>query len=641
MTQQECHLTFFIAIREGRTDDVRSALLEDPALINASYVDGEIPLHLAIQCDWPDVVDVLLEYASDPTPALWPALVIHNERILRSLFEAGADPDYRMSDGKTVAHFAADFNDNGLLKVFLDYGVDPKLRQDDGATLLHYSNHGLKDVSTAELIEYGVSPFAKDNGGDTPLHVAASYNDSEMAKTLLAAGADPMAVNNDGYTPLSYILMPIEAGDFGICDDENNVVRWVGGEAERSEIIKMFVQSIDPEKLSLWEVSALGCIDRMESLLVAGPTHLDALCMGSYRPLHYAVFWNQVEVLRFLLNIGSCVGLLQEDDDSPLSIAAERGHLEIARILIKAGADVNESDDFGYTPLHSAVDKDHSGMVRLLLEHGANPNICSEEEFNTPLLDAACKSPECTAILIQAGVDVNVQEWKGNTPLHQVDDEHPEIAGMLLKAGADLTLRNNHGRTPLNEAIAQRKCEVATAILDFAEYDMVTTYELAALDDIHNLRERLSVQPELMSLPDADYLNRTLLHCAAETNASRVVEHLLESGADPNSQDSDGNSPLHLAAESNGLDVAKLLLDYGADPNIVDNDWKRTPLFEAAYHQNHEVARMLIDQGADVNARADDGYTPLDSSEGRAMHIFLRRHGAISGRCESQETTEE
>lgn len=641
MTQQDSYSSFFTAIMEGRADDVRSALLEDPVLIDASYVDGDIPLHLAILCDWPDVVVVLLEYGAAPTPALWPAVIVGNEQILRSLFEAGADPNYRMSDGETVAQLTAEWDNGNVLKLFLDYGVDANLRGNDGATLLHVSRHVTDSVSTATLIEYGGDPLAKDNGGDTPLHIAARENDLEMATALLATGANPMVVNNDGYTPLAYALLPVNAGDVGICDDENNVVRWVDGEAERSEIIKMFVQVIDHGKLSLWEASALGYVDRVESLLDADPTLLDAHCMVSYRPLHYAVFWNQAEVVRCLLNKGTCVGLLQDDDYPPLSVAAKRGHLEIVEMLIRSGANVDELDELAYAPLHNAIHGDHSDVVCLLLEHGANPNICSEEELNTPLLDAAWKSPECTAVLIQAGVDVNVQDWNGNTPLHMVGDEQPKIAGMLIRAGADLTIRHKHGKTPLMEAITQHKTALVKVILDYAGYDSATAYELAALDDLDCLKERLTPQPELLGLPDHDYINRTLLHCAAETNASRVAEYLLKLGADPNCQDSDANTPLHLTAESNGSDVAKLLLDYGADPNIVDNDWKRTPLFEAAYHQNHEVARMLIDQVADVNARADDGYTPLDSAQGRAMQIFLRRHGAIYGRPENQETTEE
>jgi ankyrin repeat protein len=65
MTQQETEAFFFAAILEGRADDVRSALRDNPALIDASYVDGDDPLSLAIGCDWPEVVDVLLEHGVD------------------------------------------------------------------------------------------------------------------------------------------------------------------------------------------------------------------------------------------------------------------------------------------------------------------------------------------------------------------------------------------------------------------------------------------------------------------------------------------------------------------------------------------------------------------------------------------------
>jgi ankyrin repeat protein len=120
---------------------------------------------------------------------------------------------------------------------------------------------------------------------------------------------------------------------------------------------------------------------------------------------------------------------------------------------------------------------------------------------------------------------------------------------------------------------------------------------------------------------------------------SKVVEVLLEHGADPNIRDKYGATPLHYAAaldypkivellhkkdlsdydatplqaaaEFNYPEVAELLLEHGANPNIQDNDGD-TPLHLAALRDYCEVVKLLLDHGADPTIRDNEGRTPLD-----------------------------
>ena len=57
----------------------------------------------------------------------------------------------------------------------------------------------------------------------------------------------------------------------------------------------------------------------------------------------------------------------------------------------------------------------------------------------------------------------------------------------------------------------------------------------------------------------------------------KMVEYLLDQGADRDQPDKNGNSPLHVAARDRKLEVVQCLMTYGADINAKNNEGE-TPL---------------------------------------------------------------
>ena len=114
-----------------------------------------------------------------------------------------------------------------------------------------------------------------------------------------------------------------------------------------------------------------------------------------------------------------------------------------------------------------------------------------------------------------------------------------------------------------------------------------------------------------LHLRDADHARWSCLHYAAARGDTRVIEHMLDYGADPDQRNADGRTPLAEAARRGQLDAVKTLLAHGAQVDVYDTASGFTPLHLAAQYNHPAVVRRLIAAGAQVNARNQWNQTPL------------------------------
>jgi len=104
------------------------------------------------------------------------------------------------------------------------------------------------------------------------------------------------------------------------------------------------------------------------------------------------------------------------------------------------------------------------------------------------------------------------------------------------------------------------------------------------------------------SFAEDDYPN------AATFDSVKVVEMLIDAGADLNARDEDGKTPIF---EANDAPVVAALVRRGADPNARDSGGQ-TALFDRYFA---EPKSALVAAGADVNARDKLGRTALFTQE--------------------------
>ena len=103
-----------------------------------------------------------------------------------------------------------------------------------------------------------------------------------------------------------------------------------------------------------------------------------------------------------------------------------------------------------------------------------------------------------------------------------------------------------------------------------------------------------------------DNIMQPPLHmCCARREPIRMLEILLEHGADPNLIH-DRHSPLHLAARRGDVERMRVLLRHGANPDLPDTKgW--TPLHLAFLFP--EAVKFLIEYGADTGLETRNGET--------------------------------
>lgn len=421
------------AARTGNLTRLRS-LISDGADVNAGDPDGTTPLDWAAQRDEPILVRTLVERGADVnarnrygvTP-LSLAAMNGSPSVIRMLVDAGADPNTTSPEGETVLMTAARTGVAEAVRILIEAGADVNRHETwRGQTALMWAaGEGHAEV-VQTLVESGAEVDAQSNGGFTALLFAAREGHIPVVRTLLEAGAnlaqslqrrgrggevsdglDPflLAAGNAhyelaallldrgadpnaaplGWTALHQVSWTRKMGIAG----SNNPAPEGSGDMDSLEFVQKLVASgADP------------------NAQVTGrpPVGITSLNMQGGTPFLLAARTADVPLMRLLVELGADPDTPNEDDTTPLLVAAGVGTnspgedpgtepevLAAVKFALELGADINHVDANGESVMHGAAYKHVPSVFEYLAEQGADIEIWNTEDANgwTPLRIAA------------------------------------------------------------------------------------------------------------------------------------------------------------------------------------------------------------------------------------------------------------
>lgn len=343
--------------------------------------------------------------------------------------------------------------------------------------------------------------------------------------------------------------------------------------------------------------------------------------------LHLAAANHTCEVIETLLQTeSSLLDKRDEQDRTPLLIAACYGRKSALEALHRSGATIEAFDDTKYTALHLATAARSLDCAKYVL--GERPDLLDKKSHfgDTALMIASqFGMPHIVELLLLKKADCTIVNEDDMTALHLAAREgHLDIVKSLLRADrAPLEMRNKEKETPLLLASANGHFGVLEHLLEQGaspaarDKNDQTALHIAATERHFTMAQALvGKQKSILNLTNDR--KETAMIIAASKGNLQIVELLTQSGADDTIRDIGGETALQVAVNNGYLDITQHLLD-NCSVDIhemleLENSQSYTPIVTAVCNRELEIADYLIKKGANIQHRDNLGRNVLTNA---------------------------
>ena len=293
---------------------------------------------------------------------------------------------------------------------------------------------------------------------------------------------------------------------------------------------------------TIFEAAEKGDLEAVKKLIEADPSLVQAKTDAGETALFPAAAGGHLEIVRFLLERGAPIDILNANRQNALLYAAFEGHKEIVTLFLAKGANLSIKDRFGRTALHYAAREGRPEVVEILLKNGGDLSLRDQHGMTPPDYAVLRNQTDIIFLLVKKGL-VNLKEQNGVNLLHIAAAQGNEkLVKYFLEKGAAPALKSWSGDTLLQSFIQGSLVEYADKWISYGA-------------DINAQNQA----------------GKTPLHFAVERDLDDIIALLLKKGANPNLADKEGRFPINIAMDWGDGETVEFLKEHGAKipPNRV------------------------------------------------------------------------
>ncbi|XP_050394432.1 serine/threonine-protein phosphatase 6 regulatory ankyrin repeat subunit B isoform X2 [Patella vulgata] len=525
---------------------------------------------------------------------------------------------------------------NNLLNIVL-YSYRSHTYQDDRDELLQ---------CVIKLVEAGVDVNHLNKDKQTPVSIAARKGLSKIVIYLIDRGVDIEYIDDEHNNLLHLVLDSYRSYHPGTKDELlQYVIKLVQAGVDVNHLNKDKQTPIYIAARRGLYNSVIYLIDHCVDILYNDKEHNNVLHLVLYNATKYGETESD-ELLQCVIQLveaGVDVNHLNQDQQTPISVAARKGLYNIVLYLIDHCVDIQytnrEQNNFLHLVLSSAEEYGGRERDELLLQcviklvkAGVDVNHLNEEQ-QTPIDVAAGHGLYNIFIyLIDYCVGIQYTDREQNNVLHLVlynprtydeieEDGLLQYVIKLVKAGVDVNHLNRYEQTPLHIAVWRGLYNIVLYLIDHCVGIQYTDREQNNV--LHCVLNSAEVYYDIES--------DELLQC---------VIKLVQAGADVNHMNEDQQTPIHIAARKGFYNIVIYLIDHCVDIQYTDreqNNVLHLVLYCAGRYGGREKDEVLqcviklVKAGVDVNHLNEEQQTPIFIAATNGWYnvvMYLLGHGA-------------
>lgn len=512
----------------------------------------------AIESDNPEMVKMIIETAKYPRLVTssnfvdpqhgWPLLITTiingQDRISEILIEKGTDINQKMLYGLTPIIYAVWYGRTKIAKLLLDKGADANSKSKDGTSALMFASMAGHTEAIKLLLDHGANIESKNDNGINALVEAITSNRTAAVKLLKARGAD-----------------------------------------------------LTESKKIMGRIKNIG-------------TNVNTKDIYGVSFLMRAAYEGNLIKLKYLIDHGARVNDLSVKRGTPLSNAFICGmHVDVLKMLLDKGADPylkNDNKTFS-SLLANTMNSCPHFFYELL--NNKPPSIKVDISIVSETIISSFKTTEID-LLLNNCEDINSKIQTSCIPkeipflFYAIVEERFDIVKLLLKNGANI---NVMCETPVDKYISMNN--------SMDEFEMHKYYGGNALFFANNNLNTIKFLCDNgCDINHKNYFGYTPLMFMVSNGTTELIKFLLDKGAYLNISSTDKKKITPLIISMTNTDnpkVMNLLIDKGANVNQkIHHGW--TPLMMAVKYKNAKAVEILINSGAEINTVNDDGAGALD-----------------------------